>query len=535
MKIENKVKKTTLLLTLALLFNFFDHIAYAEQKIDTITNNKNLEISNSIQNLYKSGFLYLKNKDFEQAIKDFTKAIDLDTKNIESYNNRGKSYYEFAIYRIEQNNKALFEDTEFKRTLGYLSLADKDFEEITKIDDKNLEAYNNRGMVYLKLSNLIENALSSRLKELNLFNKLNKKITNNDLEITDDKLTELNKHIKQMQDSSSQLLKEGEVFLKKAMSISPDNPQTYNNLAYYCISKEDYESAENNIKKAIEISPQNAKFYNTLGLVYLVNNKYDLAEKTFKQGIETDNKDSEIYRNLSLVYWKQGDYNLSYEIYDNLLKKEPFDKVVESMYSNFLFDYLDKYPDEANVLIEKSIKKNVENKAFKIVLSNTYKSIGVKLFFEKNTKEAIKYFEKSRELNPNNKLDSFIILSFAQLAKSYKDSSNYKEAIEIYKNILKMDPNDKLAYSVSLASAYKKNKDFNSAIKIYEQRIKKYPNFAPTFYELSSLYALSNRSYEAIKFLKIAIKLDKNNKDKVKKDIDFKNIRNEKEYRRLIK
>lgn len=161
--------------------------------------------------------------------------------------------------------------------------------------------------------------------------------------------------------------------------------------------------------------------------------------------------------------------------------------------------------------------------------------LGNLLFFEKDSENAIIYFDASLSINPDNKkVKTFRVMAYEQWANSYKKSKEYDKAIEIYKFLLEEDPNDS-AINVFLASTYKSIGDYKKAIEIYKKRVNKDPKFAPSHYQLATLYSLSKNKKLSIEELREAIKLDKKFKTEAKNDKEFKYIKNDVSFKKLLK
>lgn len=73
------------------------------------------------------GFTYLAKNQYDLAIADFTKAIELDPNGLIAYYNRGVAYLDMGSY----------------------DLAIADFTEVIELDPKDATIYNDRGMIYL--------------------------------------------------------------------------------------------------------------------------------------------------------------------------------------------------------------------------------------------------------------------------------------------------------------------------------------------------------------------------------------------------
>lgn len=106
------------------------------------------------------GDKYCFNKQFEIAIKHFTKAIQLDPNYAIAYNRRGNAYYKKGQYdkAIEENNEAIELEPNYAvayndRGLSYYEKrqydrAIEDFSKAIKLEPDYAEAYNNRSLAY---------------------------------------------------------------------------------------------------------------------------------------------------------------------------------------------------------------------------------------------------------------------------------------------------------------------------------------------------------------------------------------------------
>ena len=101
---------------------------------DAIKNfNDAIEIDDECIPAYNGrGIAYANKKDFDAAIKDFDKTIKLDPKYAEGYSNRGEAYADKG-----DAQKAL-----------------DDFNKAIELDPKYANAYNNRGALYAKAGDL---------------------------------------------------------------------------------------------------------------------------------------------------------------------------------------------------------------------------------------------------------------------------------------------------------------------------------------------------------------------------------------------
>ncbi len=141
---------------------------------------KNLEIfPNNAKAYYNRGRIYYNLQNYDNAISDFTKAIQLNPDFAEAYNNRGVTYGDLQNYdkAIPDFTKAIQinpDDAEayYSRGLTYYGLRnyDKAISDYTKAIQLNpdyAEAYYNRGITYYDLKNY-DKAISDYTKAIQL-------------------------------------------------------------------------------------------------------------------------------------------------------------------------------------------------------------------------------------------------------------------------------------------------------------------------------------------------------------------------------
>ena len=114
---------------------------------------------------YNRGLAYARSNQYEEAINDFNKALELDPKYAGAYNNRGNVYHELKQYKkaIEDYNKALelnpnLTVTYSNRGITYCKLnkteeAIEDYNAAIKLNSKYAKAYYDRGNAYYELNN----------------------------------------------------------------------------------------------------------------------------------------------------------------------------------------------------------------------------------------------------------------------------------------------------------------------------------------------------------------------------------------------
>ena len=143
--------------------------------------NKAIEIDPGFAKAYNGrGNVHQSKGEYDQASLDFTKAIEIDPKDAIAYTNRGRAFYAKGEYdrAIKDHTKAIELNPKFIEaysnrggayfTKGEYDHAILDFTKAIMIDPKDADAYINRGVCYYKIDEYDQAMLdSTKAIELN--------------------------------------------------------------------------------------------------------------------------------------------------------------------------------------------------------------------------------------------------------------------------------------------------------------------------------------------------------------------------------
>jgi tetratricopeptide (TPR) repeat protein len=235
------------------------------------------------------GLAYQFSGDLEQAIADYTRAIEADRNLAEAYINRGNIY----------------------AYTGRPDLALSDYDKAIEIDPRSAVAYTNRGLARHSKGR-IEEALS-----------------------------DYNRAIEISPNSADVYSNRGNIYLSKgdfdraisdydeAIKIKPRIVNAYNNRGLAYQNKGIVDKAVSDYNRAIEIDPKSADAYINRGNLYQRNGDLDLAVSDYNKAIGIDPKNANIYYNRGLAYRAKGeleqavsDYNKAVAIDPNLVNPE---------------------------------------------------------------------------------------------------------------------------------------------------------------------------------------------------------------------
>ena len=355
---------------------------------------------------YAQGNYYSDNGDEIKAIENYNKAIELDPKDIYSYNNRGLSYI----------------------NLGKYESAIADFNKAMELDPNYDKPYFNRALAYEELGQ-IDNAIRDFQKVLEL-------TTDSTLQkYSEDELEKLKTFDSSTANGSLSHYDNGEkhylngeyekaiIELTNAIELNPNYVDAYHYRANAYMNLGKYDLALADLDKAISISPDNAFLYYIRGLFYKEIGDFDKVLADQNKAISIDPQYGDAYLERGVAYGNLGDH-------ENALAD--FSKAIELNPNNPLFFYnrgsenftLGKY-DQAIKDFNKAIELDPE-------YVDAYNNRGVAYAVSGNRKQAISDFDKVIELKPNDTQAYFNRgLTYKTLGQINEAISDFERAFEL--------------------------------------------------------------------------------------------------------
>ncbi len=202
-----------------------------------------------------------------KALKDFSKAIELDSRFNKSFTNRGLLYMES----------------------GNLALAEADLDRSIEINKGQMAAYNGRGLLYKRTSRPLK-ALSDFTKAIELEPRTPGPYSNRGLLYKD--LGELGKATDDF---------------NAAIALDRRNTPPLINRGILFFETGRFDEAIKDFTDVITLEPNSAIAYNNRGGVLLSSGKSRLAIVDLTKALELDNTLTDAYLNLSLAYENLGD------------------------------------------------------------------------------------------------------------------------------------------------------------------------------------------------------------------------------------
>ena len=438
--------------------------AYAESEIDkneeakehyTIFIENNPDSDNLPYAYNNRGLIYKAQKDYEHAIDDFNKVINIDNTNSRYFNNRAKTYYAWSKSIEEEDSETAIEYysnavNDWNETLNFnkeykidyfrlasaedeIGLYDEAIEHYTTYLENNSDsiikpALNNRGCIYYKQKDY-ENAI----KDYNAAIKQNDKI-----------------------------------------------PLWYNNRAeaYYAwaesIYKEDYETAQeyyqnalNDWNEALEIDSEYEINYLGLAWTEWLVDKSEETEKHLDYFIE-NNPDIE---KLSKIY-EENDFEFKLESYKIALGHGISVDDAAELLSEYSFEDVCEALEEVEAEAEAKEAETVENEEG--VSAETEEKDYFDLAYNStDDEEKEKYYTIFIDNNPDS---DDLPAAYNNRGNIYERQENYKNAIKDYNKAIKLN-NNKPLYFDNRAEAYYKwaesiyDEEYEIAVKYYKKAV----------------------------------------------------------------
>ena len=296
---------------------------------------------------------------YDDAIEDFNKALELEGDNVTDLKNRAKTYYQMKEYEkaLDDFNKVLEIDPEYE--IDYFEKAYSEYkmkQHKEAIDDytkylsdypESANAYNNRGLCQYKLENY-KDAIEDYNKaiELNpeetLFinNRAEAYYWNDEYEealndwdkvLEIDPEYEINYYYRAYTKKELELYKEAIDDYTKYLSYYPENAKAYNNRGSCQYKLENYKDAIEDFNKAIELDPEEISFINNRAEAYYWNDEYEEALNDWDKVLEIDPEYEINYYYRAYTEDELGLYEEALLSIDKRINEEPDDEEAHNL------------------------------------------------------------------------------------------------------------------------------------------------------------------------------------------------------------
>jgi tetratricopeptide (TPR) repeat protein len=340
---------------------------------------------------YQKGETLYGQKQYSQAIDNFSKAISLNPGFADAFVYRGLAYY---------NNKQL-------------NPAIQDYTKAIELNPGYIIAYFNRGLAYTANNN-IDLAIQDYTKTIELSPAYTAAYTSRAGAYFTNKRYDL-------------AIKD----YTKAISLAPNDSYSYNSRALAYATLEKYEEAIADYTKAIALAPGDPYAYNGRGNAYAAKKLEEMAIQDYNKSISLNPNDAYSYLIRANVYYTKQAYDQAFSDYTQVVKLNPNDAY--------------GYCGLGNVALARSQNDQAVadyTKAIGILpgYESAYVNRGIANDSRKEYDMAIQDYSKAISLNP-----AYIFI-YNNRGLTYKTKGEYALAISDFEKAISQDPASASAY-----------------------------------------------------------------------------------------
>jgi tetratricopeptide (TPR) repeat protein len=296
---------------------------------------------------FESAFKKIESKDFRGAVSDYSKIINIDPKNVDAYEGRGKvkgllgdyegslSDFSTAIKINPSSIGPFYNRAITKATMEDFEGASADFSKVIQMDPANALAYSGRGLIYFRKADY-EASIADFNKAINIdstnaFSFNNRSLSNMSLKDFTAAEKDLSKAISLNPVYYEAYYNRGTVFYNlnkfqeaisdytKAIEINPSDPDSYQSRGVAKLALSDHPGAIADYTKAINLNPKSALLYFNRGNSFLVLEDFEKAKEDYSMAIYLNTNLAEAYQNRGIVKKRLSDFDGALNDFSNAI------------------------------------------------------------------------------------------------------------------------------------------------------------------------------------------------------------------------
>jgi len=283
------------------------------------------------------------------------------------------------------------------------------------------------------------------------------------------------------------------VSYQKALQLQPDYAEVHYQLAEIYFFQRKFRDAIASCNKAIQLQPNFAANYKILGNIFQAQGEMEKALDAYKKALELNPEFAEAYINQGSIFSK---LERNEEAIVSLEKAIAINPNIGAAYWNLANVYLQV--DNLEKLVE--CRKQAFLLEPKFVNAETLNDLGTAIGQLGNFSEAIGYYQKAIELQPNYHL-AHLNLGVA-LQKTGKIDAAKKEI----ETAIQLKSDNPEAYN-ALGNILLEQNQIDEGISNYEKAVKIKPDSAEYHFNLGTALGQKDKFVEAIKELQKAVEL----------------------------
>lgn len=461
--------------------------------------------------VYNRGCVYLDEGSLDQAMADFNRAIQMEPK-AEFFCGRGKVLALWGEYQaaLENFTRALQLDSHqpecyYQRGLIYAyqnetELAIRDFKEAAALDLANADLYHNLGLT-LANEGYYEQALENY---------------NRALRLEPDNVDIL--HNRGLARAALRQYPEALDDFSRALELDPQNAATYNYRGSVYANDRDYRPAVNDFTLAIQLNPDEPTYYHNRGIVYMHQGLLDQAIEDFNQAARLNPDDPTLYNNRGNAYFRQGEYLRAVEDYNQALRLDP-DNSTTLKNRGLAYRHLGNF-QLAIQDYSRAVSLKPDDVSAYHHRGAAYEALG-------DFESAIGEYSQALAREPGH------LSSLYNRAMVYYTLGQYERAMQDLNKVSQMVPDDPAAYYNRGRIHYQQG-NYTAAMREFDRAIRIDPDHADAVYHKACVLALLEQHDAAITWLAQAIELNDDKRIEARNNSDFESLWYKPAFRKLF-
>lgn len=363
------------------------------QELESLKGAVNNAYSSQIEDILREGRALLGQKDYDNALDIFNKALDITN----------KMYLTEAMEKEVNKIKSFIYQAELKHLVGRGDLVEEQ-----KKFEKELEKLNKK-MEYAKTIDDPER----RFEEMNKLKKQIDEVHHSEIKLLIEQAEQLAEERKfdesfeffEKAISINNLIEESE--FKDKIPIKTKYKNTLINKAKLAIGEHNYEMAIDDCKKALGLDSAFIEAYFYIGITNTEKQDYDIAVQNFRKALDLNKNHAKSWNHLGLVYEKKKEYDPAIESYKKAVEIEPL--YAEAFYNMGNSFKLKRDYGQAIDNYKKAIEIESDYALAYLFLGYTYLD-------RRDYYAAIEHINKAIDLNDH------LSSEFSSLLESFKDT-----------------------------------------------------------------------------------------------------------------
>jgi tetratricopeptide (TPR) repeat protein len=485
-------------------------------------------------------------KEYERALEDFGRAIELDPKDAGAYNNRGLAYADLKEYEraLEDYERAIQLDPEDtvaynNRGVAYAELKEyqlalEDYRRAIELDPEFAISYTNRGNAHANLQEY-GRAVEDYGRAIQLdpgfaMAYFDRGAAYANLQEYARAVEDYGRAIQLDPQFAGAYNDRGIAYanLKEyaravedyghAIQLNPENARAYYNRGNAYVNLQEYAQAVEDYGRAIQLDPENATAYYNRGNAHYVLKEYEWALEDFGRAVELDPQDILAYLKRGLAYADLEQYERAAEDFGRAIQLDP-QFAVAYFGRGVVYADLQEYA-QAVEDYGRAIQLDPEN-------AEAYYNRGIAYANLQEYERAVEDYGRAIQLDPE------YCAPYYDRGNAYFQMKEYERAVEDFGRAIQLDPEDALAYN-NRGVVYAKLKQYDRALEDYRRAIQLDPEEASAYYNTACAYAKMLRGAKSCEWLQKAIALDEESRETAKADPDFDGIRDQDCFKHIV-